>query len=136
MFDERCYDDYDYAKDVDISSIGWTSDTFDYSSDVNSTSPTYTSYVVNGETRTWGKTGGITVNYKNSKIWPYVNGNKDTITNKKINTKVITITFRLHYPISDSKGVSEFKYIDDIVLNYLTQMIPSTAILHIKYEMR
>lgn len=136
MFDERCYDDYDYAKDIDISTKGWGSENFAYSKDVNSTSSAYTSYEVNGETRTWGKISGITVNYKNSKIWPYVNGNKDTITNKNINTKVITITFKLHYPISDSKGVSELKYIDDIVLNYLTQMIPSTAILHIKYEMR
>lgn len=136
MFDERCYDDYDYAKDIDISTKGWGSENFAYTKDVYSSASTYTSYEVNGETRTWGKTGGITVNYKNSKIWPYVNGKKDTITNKKINTKVITITFRLHYPISNSKGVSELKYIDDIVLNYLTQMIPSTAILHIKYEMR
>ena len=136
LFDERCYDDYEYARDVDIAKIGWSSETFNYSEDVNSYSNTHTTYDVNGTTRTWGKTGGITVNYKNNKIWSYVNGNKDTITNKKFNTKVIKITFRLHYPISDSRGVSELKYIDDIVLNYLTQMIPSSAILQIKYETR
>ena len=104
---------------------------------MNSGGTTYKTYKVNDETRKWGNKNdnkGITVNYNNSKIWPYVNGNKDAITNDKLNTKVIKITFRLHYGINDSRGLSELKYIDDIVLNYLTQMIPSTVIFEAEYR--
>ena len=58
-----------------------------------------------------------------------------------MNTKVIRITFRLHEDLINGNklsqiGASEMKYIDDIVMNYLTQMIPSTAILQIRYEGR
>ena len=78
----------------------------------------------------------ITNNIKDSKL--YYAGKND-ITNNILNTKVIRITFRLHEDlIKDGKltdiGASELKYIDDIVMNYLTQMIPSTAILQIRYE--
>ena len=59
---------------------------------------------------------------------------KTTITNQIFNTKVIKITFKLHkHPFIDKNGDCEMKYIDDIVMNYLTQMIPSTAILQIRY---
>ena len=139
LFDERCYDNYEYSKDHDIKTKGWSAATFSYTKNVNSGGTTYKTYKVNDETRKWGNKNdnkGITVNYNNSKIWSYVNGNKDTITNDKLNTKVIKITFRLHYGINDSRGLSELKYIDDIVLNYLTQMIPSTAILQIRFETR
>lgn len=78
----------------------------------------------------------ITNNIEDSKI--YYAGKND-ITNNILNTKVIRITFRLHEVlIKNGKltdiGASEMKYIDDIVMNYLTQMIPSTAILQIRYE--
>jgi hypothetical protein len=146
MFDERCYDNYEYSEDNDIATHGFKfkngeMDTY-YFKDENvipSANTTYKTYEVNGKTRKWGNKNdnkGITANYKNNKIWSYVNENKDAITNNKLNTKVIKITFRLHYLVSDSRGVSELKYIDDIVLNYLTQMIPSSAILQIKYETR
>jgi hypothetical protein len=60
---------------------------------------------------------------------------KSTITNQTLNTKLIQIRFKLHYknPFSHD-GQCELKYLDDIVMNYLTQMIPSTAILQIKYD--
>lgn len=144
LFDERCYDNYEYSKFNDISTHGFSFDEsgmdkyyFNDENVIPSANTTYKTYEINGETRKWGNKNdnkGITVDYKNSKIWSYVNENKDTITNDKLNTKVIKITFRLHYDVNDSRGVSELKYIDDIVLNYLTQMIPSTAILQIKYE--
>jgi hypothetical protein len=68
----------------------------------------------------------------------------DEVTKQVVNNKIFDITFRLHLtfdkegnPLSwYSKRVQEeLKYIDDIVINYLTQMIPSTTILRIKYEM-
>ena len=59
---------------------------------------------------------------------------KNEISNQTMNTKVIRITFKLHYPLfNNGKGECEMKYIDDVVMNYLTQMIPSTAILQIRY---
>lgn len=59
---------------------------------------------------------------------------KYDISNTKVNTKVIKITFNLHNQLfTDGKGDCEMKYIDSIVMNYLTQMIPSTAILQIRY---
>ena len=61
---------------------------------------------------------------------------KNEVSNQKMNTKVIRITFKLHNDLfgTDGKGECEMKYIDDVVMNYLTQMIPSTAILQIRYE--
>jgi hypothetical protein len=59
---------------------------------------------------------------------------KNEISNQTMNTKVIRITFKLHYPLfNNGNGECEMKYIDDVVMNYLTQMIPSTAILQIRY---
>jgi hypothetical protein len=60
----------------------------------------------------------------------------DDVTNQIVNNKRLKIIFNMKYPFNTKNGQCELKYIDDIVLNYLTQMIPSTAILHIKYEMR
>lgn len=107
LFDERCYNDFDAYRDT-INGYGFSS---------------------------------ITTDIGDSKIHAFVNEHKDEITNCSFNTKVIRITFRLHEVlIKNGKltdiGASEMKYIDDIVMNYLTQMIPSTAILQIRYEKR
>lgn len=107
LFDERCYNDFDAYRDT-INGYGFSS---------------------------------ITTDIGDSKIHAFVNEHKDEITNCSFNTKVIRITFRLHEVlIKNGKltdiGASEIKYIDDIVMNYLTQMIPSTAILQIRYEKR
>lgn len=68
----------------------------------------------------------------------------DEVTKQVVNNKIFDITFRLHLTFDEegnplswySKRVQEeLKYIDDIVMNYLTQMIPSTTILRIKYQM-
>lgn len=68
----------------------------------------------------------------------------DEVTNQVVNNKIFDITFRLHNTFNENKEKlswysnrvqEELKYIDDIVMNYLTQMIPSTAILRIRYEM-
>ena len=66
---------------------------------------------------------------------PYVaqRGTVDEVTNQILNNKRFTIKFYLHDKWYTNKGQCELKYIDDIVMNYLTQMIPSTAIVDIQY---
>lgn len=59
----------------------------------------------------------------------------DDITNQIVNNKIFDITFRLHNIWYSKKGQEELKYIDNIVMNYLTQMIPSTTILRVKYDL-
>lgn len=50
-----------------------------------------------------------------------------------MNNKRLTIKFNLHEKWYSEQGQCELKYLDDIVMNYLTQMIPSTAIVDIQY---
>ena len=57
----------------------------------------------------------------------------DEVTNQIVNNKRFTIEFNLHYNWYSNQGQCELKYIDDVVMSYLTQMIPSTTILQIKY---
>lgn len=57
----------------------------------------------------------------------------DDITNQIVNNKRLTIKFYLHNPWHEKNGQCELKYIDDVVMNYLTQMIPSTTIVDIEY---
>ena len=65
---------------------------------------------------------------------PYPSGSSvDEVTNQIINTKRLDITFKLHHQWYSNQGQCELKYIDDIIMNYLTQMIPSSTILQIRY---
>ena len=57
----------------------------------------------------------------------------DEITNQVMNNKRFTIKFYLHNDWYTNNGQSELKYLDSIVMNYLTQMIPSTTIVDIQY---
>ena len=59
----------------------------------------------------------------------------DEVTNQIVNNKIFDITFRLHNKWYTKEGQEELKYIDDVVMNYLTHMIPSTTILRIKYTL-
>ena len=72
--------------------------------------------------------GDVTKSYKN------IDG-KDPVTNQIINTKRIGIEFFID-DLGDDYKWSQIKYIDDIIMGYLTQMIPSTAILSINYSTR
>ena len=72
--------------------------------------------------------GDVTKLYKN------IDGN-DPVTNQIINTKRIGIEFFID-DFGDDYKWSQIKYIDDIIMGYLTQMIPSTAILSINYSTR
>ena len=62
--------------------------------------------------------------------------NVDEVTNQIMNTKRVKLTFNLHGDWYTQEGQTEVKYLDDIVMNYLTQMIPSTAIFEIVYKSR
>ena len=57
----------------------------------------------------------------------------DEITNHILNNKRITIKFYLHNEWHSNPGQCEVKYLDSVVMNYLSQMIPSTAIVDIQY---
>lgn len=59
--------------------------------------------------------------------------NVDEVTNQIVNNKRFNINFNLHSKWFTNQGQCELKYIDDIVMNYLTQMIPSSTILQITY---
>ena len=72
--------------------------------------------------------GDVTKLYKNIDV-------NDPITNQIINTKRIGIEFFID-DLGDDYKWSQIKYIDDIIMGYLTQMIPSTAILSINYSTR
>lgn len=77
---------------------------------------------------------------------PYTSTTADMVTDQVVNNKRLTIKFYLHH-LTDSGGTAlndidswsanvgqcEIKYLDDIVMNYLTQMIPSTTIVDVKY---
>ena len=107
MFDERCYDNFENTLSTEISGYGFTVSDY-YPAPTTEKKP----YI--------------------QKVY-YVE-DKNEITNQIFNTKVIRITFKLHKQLfSDGQGDCEMKYIDDIVMNYLTQMIPSTTILQIRY---
>ena len=58
----------------------------------------------------------------------------DKVTNQIMNTKRMCITFYLD-KFKGNKW-NQVKYLDDIIMSYLTQMIPSTTILSIKYVTR
>lgn len=63
----------------------------------------------------------------------YNENNVDEVTNQIVNNKRLLINFNLHNKWYEKIGQEELKYLDDIVMNYLTQMIPSSTILQIKY---
>jgi hypothetical protein len=44
------------------------------------------------------------------------------------------IVFNMRKKFNTKEGQIELKYIDDIVMNYLTQLIPSTAVVDIEYK--
>ena len=69
-----------------------------------------------------------------NKLYKNIDGN-DPVTNQIINTKRIGIEFFID-DFGDDYKWSQIKYIDDIIMGYLTQMIPSTAILSINYSTR
>ena len=58
----------------------------------------------------------------------------DDVTNQILNNKRFKIIFNMKYPFDSYDGQCELKYIDNVVLNYLTQLVPSTAIFDVEYK--
>ena len=76
------------------------------------------------------------LNNKNHMIGgtPYPSGaNVDEVTNQVMNNKRLSIKFNLHNKWHTKQGQCEVKYLDSVVLPYLEQMIPSSAIVDIEY---
>jgi len=65
--------------------------------------------------------------------YPKPSGYTDDVTNQILNNKRFTIKFYLRNMWNSNQGQCELKFLDDIVMNYLTQMIPSTSIVDIEY---
>ena len=157
LFDERCYSNFDAYRDT-INGYGFspissyiTSDKIDDYTDVITFKHELCGNGSCVEVPPFSSTTDAKCAYKSLSIneqSAYTINNsahtktsrKNIISNGNMNTKVIRITFKLHEDLIDNakhlrkEVASEMKYIDDIVMNYLTQMIPSTAILQIRYE--
>ena len=58
----------------------------------------------------------------------------DPVTNQIVNNKRMKIVFNMKYNFASEEGQKELKYIDEVVMNYLTQMIPSTVIFETEYR--
>lgn len=132
LFDERCFDNVDASIDDEIKDIGFSSLTSsNYSNGLTSDSKVhYFGNYVNKDL--------IEVTYDTMTKMDCGNnmyGLTDKVTNQIMNTKRMCITFYLLDKFKYNKW-NQVKYLDDIIMSYLTQMIPSTTILSIKYVTR
>lgn len=132
LFDDRCFDNVDVSIEDEIKHIGFSSLTSaNYSSGLTQEMKVH--YF------------GNYINKNDSSKVQYDSMNKmdcgnniynltDKVTNQIMNTKRMCVTFY----VSDFKNGkwNQVKYLDDVVLPYLTQVIPSTTILSIKYVTR
>lgn len=149
LFDERCHDDVDSLIDELNDTCGFKSlSKENYNITINEDSKVhyfgnYKTYVYDEDKKDYvltdvtytslndmdcRKYSGNTIIYKNVDV-------TDKVTNQIINTKRMSITFFVD-KFSKDYTWTQIKYIDDVVMNYLTQLIPSTAIVDIKYKTR
>ena len=151
LFDERCFDNVDASIDDEIKDIGFSSLTSsNYSNGLTSDSKVH--YFGNYVEKV--KPSISFDNDKNEKVEASIEvtydtmdkmdcsaktknmyGLTDKVTNQIMNTKRMCITFYLLDKFKYNKW-NQVKYLDDIIMSYLTQMIPSTTILSIKYVTR
>ena len=117
MFDERCYSDLSAYKEEVIKGIG-----FEITNETKNDSKVhfFGKYYKSGTTELSQKLVSDSDAY----------GSAYTKTEQVMNTKRLKITFKLR---DASDQLCEIKYYDSIVMNYLTQMIPSTCILEVEY---
>ena len=117
MFDERCYSDLSAYKEKVIKGIG-----FEITNETKNDSKVhfFGKYYKSGTTELSQKLVSDSDAY----------GSAYTKTEQVMNTKRLKITFKLR---DASDQLCEIKYYDSIVMNYLTQMIPSTCILEVEY---
>ena len=69
------------------------------------------------------------VGWKDSSI---KNNLTEEISNQTINLKLVNICFKCNDKDKNTR-LTRFKYIDSVVLPYLTQVLPSTLIINVKY---
>lgn len=149
LFDERCHDDVDTLIDNLNDTCGFKSlSKENYNITINEDSKVH--YFGNYQTYVYDKKKNdnvlTSITYSslndmdcrkysgNTMIYKNVDVN-DGVTNQIINTKRMSITFFVD-KFSKDYTWTQIKYIDDVVMNYLTQLIPSTAIVDIKYKTR
>lgn len=149
LFDERCHDDVDSLIDELNDSCGFKSlSKENYNITINEDSKVH--YFGNYQTYVYDKKKNdnvlTSITYtslndmdcrkysSNTMIYKNVDVT-DKVTNQIINTKRMSITFFVD-KFSKDYTWTQIKYIDDVVMNYLTQLIPSTAIVDIKYKTR
>ena len=149
LFDERCHDDVDSLIDELNDTCGFKSlSKENYNITINEDSKVhyFGNYLPNEQT--YDEEGNLltSVTYTslndmdcrkysdNTMIYKNVDVT-DKVTNQIINTKRMSITFFVD-KFSKDYTWTQIKYIDDVVMNYLTQLIPSTAIVDIKYKTR
>lgn len=135
LFDERCFDNVDASIDDEIKDIGFSSLTSsNYSNGLTSDGKVhyFGNYVMSGTSKevTYDTMDKMDCSAKAKNMY----GLTDKVTNQIMNTKRMCITFYLDK--FDGNKWNQVKYLDDIIMSYLTQMIPSTTILNIKYVTR
>lgn len=155
LFDERCYESFYHDLDTEIAKYG-----FSGLISADESRKYYDNFLIEDDKihyfgNYYGVSGGTyiyTYNkpYEEDDIFyynlntkhmigenPYIihsgDTNGDGVTNQIMNNKRMTINFYLHYDWYSQNGQMEIKYLDDIIMNYLTQMIPSTTIVSINY---
>ena len=141
LFDDRCHDNvYDLVQMLQEDKYGFSSLTEENYKNLDADTKIhyFGNYLPKGKgtykhinQMDCGKYGDVTKLYKN------LDGD-DPVTNQIMNTKRIEIKFFIDDFGDDCKWSkwSQIKYIDDIIMGYLTQMIPSTAILSVNYSIR
>lgn len=131
LFDERCFDNVDARIDDEIKDIGFASLTSsNYSNGLTSDGKVH--YFGNYINKDLSEVTYDTMTKMDcgNNIYSLT----DKVTNQIMNTKRMCITFYLDK--FKSNEWNQVKYLDDIIMSYLTQMIPSTTILSIKYVTR
>lgn len=127
LFDKRCYDNYVGALE-DIKGIGFDFPIDECGTEYGESADTKVHYFGEVIDRYGNKTK---LEIKDVTRWenePY-KIEMNNITNAIMNTKRIDITFNV-----PSRDLAVIKYYDYIILNYLTQVLPSTAICKINYS--
>lgn len=140
MFDETCYDNYEDEVNA-LSGYGFTN-LFSTNGDVNKIIDTKIHAFCDikdtrGNIEKYGYGNNVIseINCNPNDKYPNL---ANLIVDKKycsdinniINTKYVTIEFILGY-----FDLGTIKYYDDIILNYVTQVLPSNTICNIKYTM-
>lgn len=168
LFDTRCYQDYLYTSESEISEYGFkglVEDDFsvtdydkylikdvkihyfgNYKYLLNNQDSNYRIYTssTNKANEYKNRYGNNVTKYALSSDAAMVGGSPyapysavaDDVTNQIVNNKILDLTFYLHNDWNTNDGQCEVKYLDSVVFNYLTQLVPSTTIGRIKYARR